>query len=730
MARLHGKRGLVMLALRPGENAQTLAFMSNWEIDFVPTYFDVTPVAGAVNRLWTAGIEDVSGTFTGFYDDATVQAYKAAVDGVPRSFYLYQNDLANFWSGSVLVGTFDVSAGIADAVKVSCAWVASSTIEPGVGSAGGVIASPAAAAVGAAAMMPTTNRPQAQAAAVAAAAPPATGQGSAVRAPAIAAAVSAAAPAAGANIGAVVRQTKQGSAAALSLTLTLDSPTLGGTGLAVMVASAAPGDAAPVVSGMTIGGAASNFARFATYGDPSNDWSTLDLWTCPNAPSGQTVIVVTFGGTAASPSVMGSALEITGLFTSGVNDKSAGAVGTASGAFSSGATATLSQVNEVAIGAVGAGGPNFPTLVGPGGAWTSLPQVTAASGRALLTAYDVVSAVTPVTFSGTGAPANGWAAMVGTLKSHAAGPWTAGVPVASAVANDATVTAVGGGGGGNNWMANPSAHGYPDATNTGAILGALTNLQTGVPASGSGWSWDGSSLTISGNSVTFQNYSVPGQMFVNGTNCTVKNCKVVASAFNGNGITVGGAGYLIDHCTVQGTNDTTSGLDAGIKGQGGNNVSGTIQWCNIFNSRSGIQDTAGLVDSNYIHQLRHASGDHINGLTRNGGTQALKIRHNTIICAFNQTDCVGIFGDFGQEGNDTIGGTNPGDGNLLAGGGYSIYGGNSAPGGNPINVKIQNNRISDLVWPNGGFWGWLAATGTGNGNVVSGNIWDPDGSLL
>ena len=174
MGRLHGKRGLVMLALQPGENAQTLAFMSNWEIDFVPTYFDVTPIVGAVNHLWQAGIEDVSGTFNGFYDDATVQAYKAAVDGIPRSFYLYpdQANLANAWSGSVIVGTFDVSTGIADAVKVTCAWKASSLVEL----TGGITASPAVATVSVAAMKAGTNRPHAGAATVAASAPPATGQ--------------------------------------------------------------------------------------------------------------------------------------------------------------------------------------------------------------------------------------------------------------------------------------------------------------------------------------------------------------------------------------------------------------------------------------------------------------------------------------------------------------------------------------------------------------------------
>ena len=43
------------------------------------------------NKVYVAGLPDASGDFTGFWDDATSQTYVAAVDGLPRNFYLYPN---------------------------------------------------------------------------------------------------------------------------------------------------------------------------------------------------------------------------------------------------------------------------------------------------------------------------------------------------------------------------------------------------------------------------------------------------------------------------------------------------------------------------------------------------------------------------------------------------------------------------------------------------------------
>ena len=68
------------------------------------------------------------------------------------------------------------------------------------------------------------------------------------------------------------------------------------------------------------------------------------------------------------------------------------------------------------------------------------------------------------------------------------------------------------------------------------------------------------------------------------------------------------------------------------------------------------------------------------------------------------------------------------DRNLLAGGGYTIYGG-ANPGGAPTSrISITGNRISRMYFPKGGYYGPLAAwDGSGSGNVWQGNVWDDTG---
>jgi hypothetical protein len=64
-----------------------------------------------------------AGSFTGWFDTATAQAYEAAVDGLPRNFYLYPS-MANpgqFFSGQVLPD-FAVRGGAAAAVAITVSW--------------------------------------------------------------------------------------------------------------------------------------------------------------------------------------------------------------------------------------------------------------------------------------------------------------------------------------------------------------------------------------------------------------------------------------------------------------------------------------------------------------------------------------------------------------------------------------------------------------------------------
>lgn len=128
MARIHGRNGRVYLGLASGGTAEPLQFMAKWSISFATDKDEVTAF-GDGNKIYVAGLPDASGDFSGFYDDATVQTYTAATDGVARKFYLYPSTLTNtqYWFGTVFPD-FSVNGDVGAAVAVSSSWVAGSLI--------------------------------------------------------------------------------------------------------------------------------------------------------------------------------------------------------------------------------------------------------------------------------------------------------------------------------------------------------------------------------------------------------------------------------------------------------------------------------------------------------------------------------------------------------------------------------------------------------------------------
>jgi hypothetical protein len=128
MARLHGRQGIVYMAVLSSGQAEPVAFLSSWSINFSADKVDVTAF-GDGNKVYVAGLPDAAGQFAGFYDDATSQTYQAALDGQPRKFYLYpsRNNLAQYFYGTVLPD-FSVDSSVSDAIKISSSWNASGTI--------------------------------------------------------------------------------------------------------------------------------------------------------------------------------------------------------------------------------------------------------------------------------------------------------------------------------------------------------------------------------------------------------------------------------------------------------------------------------------------------------------------------------------------------------------------------------------------------------------------------
>jgi hypothetical protein len=128
VARIHGRKGRLYVAIASGGTAEPIAYLNSWSFDRATDRVDVTSF-GDANKTYVAGLADASGSIGGFYDTATAQLYTAASDGIARKFYLYPT-LDN--EGQYFFGTaffdFSVSGGTDSAVTVSGTWSAASDI--------------------------------------------------------------------------------------------------------------------------------------------------------------------------------------------------------------------------------------------------------------------------------------------------------------------------------------------------------------------------------------------------------------------------------------------------------------------------------------------------------------------------------------------------------------------------------------------------------------------------
>jgi hypothetical protein len=269
----------------------------------------------------------------------------------------------------------------------------------------------------------------------------------------------------------------------------------------------------------------------------------------------------------------------------------------------------------------------------------------------------------------------------------------------------------------------PSSCGYPDATNTGVQDRTILRPVPADLTSGPGWTWDARGwLQVTSDGAVVEGLEVSGPIDVKGKNVTVRNNVVLVS-----GDTWGVALRHTTNATVTGNTigavGTTPRLLVGIKDIYGDSVGTTVTANDVAGASTGIQMGAGVIRDNFVHDLELQEGDHINGIMSNGSTQRLEIDHNTVLNSFAQTDAVGLFQDFGIEADRVI------TRNLLAGGGYAIYGGDNRRFGVTHDIKIVGNRFSKIYFPTGGYYGPLAAfDNQGAGNVWANNTWDEDGS--
>jgi hypothetical protein len=266
----------------------------------------------------------------------------------------------------------------------------------------------------------------------------------------------------------------------------------------------------------------------------------------------------------------------------------------------------------------------------------------------------------------------------------------------------------------------PHACGFPDGTNTGVPSGTALRSVPGQVSSGPGWHFDpqGGYVVVTTRGTVLSGLSIPYNLDIDASDVTVRDVRVVTGGYFGISLRHT-TGVTIEDSTISGQNATSGRVSLAIDDVYGDSTSIVIKNNNISEFRTGVQISTGLIAGNYIHDPGYIHGDHTNGIFAAGTTKPLTIDGNTIFNDLGQTDDISL--DASSSGQDVA--NKLVVHNLLAGGGYSIYGGGSR-NGRTSNIVIEDNEFGQLYYPEGGQYGPAAYFDLGQpGNVWSGNVW-------
>ncbi|MEV7966763.1 DUF4082 domain-containing protein [Sphaerisporangium sp. NPDC088356] len=201
-------------------------------------------------------------------------------------------------------------------------------------------------------------------------------------------------------------------------------------------------------------------------------------------------------------------------------------------------------------------------------------------------------------------------------------------------------------------------------------------------------------------------------------NVTIRNCRVITGGYWGIQLRNGHTGLKIENCEIAGKG--SSQLSVGVKNIGNGMI--TVRNNDIHDVTDGIVSGEGLIEGNWVHDLKSYPGDHVDGIQTDATTGKLIIRHNTVSNPEDQTSAIMIDADLGPINNVTV------EDNLLSGGGYCLYGGSGRS--NPTtNVVVQNNVFSRSLNSKCGELGAVAHFDMGaSGNVWKNNVWQDTGA--
>jgi hypothetical protein len=248
---------------------------------------------------------------------------------------------------------------------------------------------------------------------------------------------------------------------------------------------------------------------------------------------------------------------------------------------------------------------------------------------------------------------------------------------------------------------------FPQAGNTGLPAGTRLKAVTTKP------------LRVQRAGTVLDGVDIRADISIEADNVTIKNSRVINSGEWGIIQRENAKGLVVKDSEIRGNGKDR--LQHAIFNLGGNI---TIVRNDMSVVSDAISTSVGLIEDNYLHDPLYFDGDHTDMIQANSGPpsgQQLVIRHNTVINTLDQTSAVALFQDFGVQHDAII------EKNLLAGGGYALYGGAGVKG-TSYNIKVIGNVFSREVHAKSGQFGPVAYWDKkGTGNVWQGNVWADTG---
>lgn len=119
MAVYHGKKGVVYVSTSGSGNASNVLHLNAWTLNRNTDTVETTSF-GDVNKTYVQGFPDLSGTFSGFYDDAETKIFSAASSADGCKLYLYpSSDAPSKYAYGPAWLDSSINTGVSAAVAIS-----------------------------------------------------------------------------------------------------------------------------------------------------------------------------------------------------------------------------------------------------------------------------------------------------------------------------------------------------------------------------------------------------------------------------------------------------------------------------------------------------------------------------------------------------------------------------------------------------------------------------------